>query len=283
MVPEGLGFPHRWRRAEATALTGFQSAMVRSHAGHVLGRHHGVGYEGQGEQDEQAHRLGRLGTLADQAQTGTSPAHGVGEEQGDAEPGHDREGAGIGPPSDGQTGQGHDGRAHGRGEDIRDRTTGQDGRPPHGKGAESVNDTGGEVGTQPHRRAHGRGGQVQHEQPGDGEVGVVAPTGQDDAGPEDVDEQQGEQHRLNGDVGELQGLPPDVHQVPPGQDHDVAPGRGHLVAEARSGGRVVVATGVGIVTVMAVPPPVREPIPRRPSFRPADCRSGRRTTSSSDG
>ena len=79
-------------------------------------------------------------------------------------------------------------------------------RPPHRQRAEAVDDAGGEVGAEPDRGAHRRGGQVQREQPGDGEVGVAAAAGEDDAGAEHVDEQQREQHRLDGDVRELQRL-----------------------------------------------------------------------------
>ena len=102
----------------------------------------------------------------------------------------------------------------------------QDGRSPHGQGPEPVDDAAVEVGAQPHRRAHGRGRQVEGEEAGDGEVGVAAAAGEDDPGAEHVDEQQGEQHRLDGHVGELQRLPGDVDEVPAGEHQHVAQPRG---------------------------------------------------------
>ncbi len=57
-------------------------------------------------------------------------------------------------------------------------------------------------------------GTFERLQAGDGEVGVAPAAGQDDPGAEHVDEQQREQHRLDGDVGELQRLTRDVY-VPP--------------------------------------------------------------------
>ena len=95
------------------------------------------------------------------------------------------------------------------------------GGPPHGQGPEAVDDAGVEVGAQPDRGAHRRGGEVQREQAGDGEVGIAAAAGQDDPGAEHVDEQQREQHRLDGDVGELQRLARDVHEVAAGEHDDI--------------------------------------------------------------
>ncbi len=46
--------------------------------------------------------------------------------------------------------------------------------------------------------------------------------GQDHAGTEHVDEQRGEEHRLDGDIGQLQRLARDVHQVASGEHGDVA-------------------------------------------------------------
>jgi hypothetical protein len=80
-------------------------------------------------------------------------------------------------------------------------------------------------------RAYGRCGEVQGQHAGDGELPVAAGDGH--PGSEHVDEQQGEQDRLHGHVGELQRLSGDVEQVAPGQHGDVA----HPPAQARGDGR----------------------------------------------
>ena len=117
-------------------------------------------------------------------------------------------------------------------EQVGERPADQDGRPPHGQRPEPVDDPAVEVGAESDGGAHRRRGQVEGQQPGDGEVGVGAAAGQDDAGPEHVDEQQGEQHRLDGDVGQLRRLAGDVDEVAPGEGDDVA----HLADEAGPGG-----------------------------------------------
>ena len=87
---------------------------------------------------------------------------------------------------------------------------------------------------------HGRRGQVEGQQAGDGEIDVGASPGEHHPGTEDVDEQQGEEHRLDGHVGQLERLPGDVHQVAAGQGDDVADLAGPArapVADAAGGDR----------------------------------------------
>ena len=124
-------------------------------------------------------------------------------------------------------------------EQVGERAPDQHGRPPHGQRPEPVDDPGVEVGAQSDRRAHRRGGEVEGQQAGDGEVGVGAAAGERHAGAEHVDEQQGEQHRLDGDVGELQRLAGDVDEVAPGEGDDVAEpcGRRRAAGAAADGGR----------------------------------------------
>ena len=55
--------------------------------------------------------------------------------------------------------------------------------------------------------------------PADDEAAAAA--GQDDPGAEHVDEQQREQYRLDGDIGQLQRLAPDVHEVAAGEHEDI--------------------------------------------------------------
>ena len=65
---------------------------------------------------------------------------------------------------------------HGR-EQVGHRTTDEDGRSPHGQGPEAVDDPAVEVGAQSDGRAHGRGGEVECQQAGDGELRVAAAAG----------------------------------------------------------------------------------------------------------
>ena len=129
--------------------------------------------------------------------------------------------AGVGPPADDEAGDGDDQGAQGGGRQVSQGSPDEHGGSPHGQGPEAVDDAAVEVGAQPDRGAHRRGGEVQREQAGDGEVGVAAAAGQDDPGAEHVDEQQREQHRLDGDVGELQRLARDVHEVAAGEHEDI--------------------------------------------------------------
>ena len=121
--------------------------------------------------------------------------------------------------------------AEGGRQQVGDRPADQHRRPPHGKGPEPVDGPGVQVGTEADRGAHGRGGQVQQHQAGDGEVLVAAALDRH-AGAEHVDEQQREEDRLHGHVGELQRLPGDVHQVAAGEHDDVV----HTWRPASSGG-----------------------------------------------
>ena len=83
-----------------------------------------------------------------------------------------------------EAGDGDDERAQGGGGQVGQGPADEDGGPPHGQGPEAVDDAGVEVGAQADRGAHGRGGEVQREQAGDGEVGIAAAAGQDDPGAE---------------------------------------------------------------------------------------------------
>ena len=163
--------------------------------------------------------LGRLGALADDADAGARPRKRVAEEQEEAEAAERGEDAAVRAPADRESGQRHDHGADGGGHEVGERSADQHGGPPHRQRAEAVDDAGVEVGAEPDRGSHRRRRQVEREQAGDGEVGVAAAAGERDAGAEHVHEQHGEQHRLDGDVGELQRLAGDVHEVSAGE-HD---------------------------------------------------------------
>ena len=105
---------------------------------------------------------------------------------------------------------------------VGQRAADEHGRPPHRQRAEAVDHAGREVGAEPDRRPHRRRRQVQREQAGDREVGVAAAAREHDARAEHVHEQHGEEHRLDGHVGELQRLAGDVDEVAAGEDDDVA-------------------------------------------------------------
>src|SRR5690348_8894382 len=150
--------------------------------GHVLGGDQPVGDDGKGKEDDQADALRRFGGLAHDAEAAAAPGQGVAEEQEQREPADDRADAGVGPPLDDEAGDGDDQGAQGGGRQVSQGSPDQYGGSPHGQGPEAVDDAAVEVGARQDSGVRCRGGEVQREQTGDGEVIVRTTTGPDDPG-----------------------------------------------------------------------------------------------------
>ena len=219
---DGFGLPNRVRTAAVTALTGFQSAMVCSQPGMPVVGHQGVRDDGQREDDDEARCLGPTPVPSRRCRGTRRPTRGRRRRAGRcrSRPGPRPALALVRQPIASPV-RATMADAEGGREEVGDRPADQDRGPPDGKRPEAVDGAGREVRDQPHRRSHGRGGEVEQHQPGDGKVLVAAALDRHTR-PQHVDEQQGEEDRLDGHIGELQRLAGDVHQVAAGEhDHVV--------------------------------------------------------------
>ena len=124
-----------------------------------------------------------------------------------------------------------------------------------GKARKSVDDPGREVGADADSGAHRRCREVQKEQPRQSELFVSPHDGY--AGAEHIDEQQREEHGLNGHIRQLRRLSADVDQVPAGHDDYVVHDRAQSARPGPRYGRVP-APGMAAVMVIGLLPPTQE-------------------------
>ena len=113
-------------------------------------------------------------------------------------------------PTHRQAGDGKDDDGDDLGEQVRYHSTGEDGGTRDWKRSESIDETGGHVGRDADRGALRRSDECHPEHPADEVLVVIPATGDLNGRAEDIDEEQHEDDRLDGDVEELRGLSDDA-------------------------------------------------------------------------